>query len=52
MDNMKKMIIFLACAVLLIGAARVVSLNYQDRPEDWIVYSCMQSAPLQKAQKV
>ena len=35
MDNMKKLIIFLACAVLLIGAARVVSLNYQDRPEDF-----------------
>ena len=35
MNNMKKLIIFLVCAVLLIIAARVVSLDYQDRPEDF-----------------
>lgn len=35
MNDMKKLIIFLVCAVLLISAARVVSLNYQDRPEDF-----------------
>ena len=36
MNDMKKLIIFLVCAVLLISAARVVSLNYQDRPEDFV----------------
>lgn len=35
MNNMKKFFVFLVCAVLVIGAARVVSLRYQDRPEDF-----------------
>jgi len=34
-NHMKKLIIFLVCAVLLIGAARVISLRYQDNPEDF-----------------
>ncbi len=35
MDDMRRFIIFLVCAVALIGAARVVSLRYQDRAEDF-----------------
>ena len=35
MNHMKKFIIYLVCAVLLIGAARVISLRYQDKPEDF-----------------
>ncbi len=35
MKSMKKFIVFLVCAVLLIAAARVITLRYQDRPEDF-----------------
>ena len=32
---MKKFIVFIMCAVLLIGTVRVISLRYQDSPEDF-----------------
>ncbi len=35
MRGMKKFILFLVCAVLLIGAVRVLSLRYQETPEDF-----------------
>ena len=35
MNHMKRLIIFLACAVLLIGVVRVITLRYQDKPEDF-----------------
>lgn len=33
--SMKKVFTFLLCAVLLIGVVRVISLRYQDRPEEF-----------------